>query len=61
MLSAAALCATLHLITGFCAGTVLPGQPLFSEGHITGKVEEGDIPDLIQHELMLQFIRKRII
>lgn len=36
-----------------------PGQPLCCEGHITGKVEEGDIPDLTQHELMLHFFYKK--
>lgn len=36
-----------------------PGQPLFCEGHLAGKVEEGDIPDFTQHELMLHFFYKK--
>lgn len=36
-------------------GAAPPGQPLFSQGHIPGKVEEVDVPDLTQHELRLHF------
>lgn len=60
VLAAAALCATLHLITGFCAGReggqcCLPAFVFRGSHHIADKVEEGDMPDLAQHELMLWF------